>query len=128
MGGIIYYGKYTKAQVERANQIDLEELLRRNGEHLLPSGREKRLENDHSVTIRGNQWFDHAAEQGGYALSFVRRYYGLSSSEGMKLLLGGYSVQRLYPQLKDWNDDLKEEIEQQETFEREQEGGMSFAL
>ncbi|MEI3035983.1 MAG: hypothetical protein V8T62_03390 [Oscillospiraceae bacterium] len=31
MGGIIYYGKYTKDQVERVNQIDLEELLRRNG-------------------------------------------------------------------------------------------------
>ena len=74
--------------MERANQIDLEELLRRNGEHLLTSGREKRLENDHSVTVRGNQWFDHAAEQGGYALSFVRRHYGLSFSEGMKLLLG----------------------------------------
>ncbi|RGX56782.1 DUF3991 domain-containing protein [Anaerotruncus sp. AF02-27] len=88
MGGIIYYGKYTKDQVERANQIDLEELLRRNGEKLLPSGREKRLENDHSVTIRGNQWFDHAAEQGGYSLSFVRQHYGLSFSEGMKLLLG----------------------------------------
>ena len=38
--------------------------------------------------MRGNQWFDHAAEQGGYALSFVRRHYGLSFAEGMKLLLG----------------------------------------
>ncbi len=65
MGGIIYYGKYTKDQVERVNQIDLEELLRRNGEKLLPSGREKRLESDHSITVRGNRWFDHAAEQGG---------------------------------------------------------------
>ena len=88
MGGIIYYGKYTKDQVERANRIDLEELLRRNGEKLLPSGREKRLESDHSITVRGNRWFDHAAEQGGYALSFVRRHYGLSFAEGMKLLLG----------------------------------------
>lgn len=88
MGGIIYYGRYTKDQVEQANQIDLEELLRRNGEKLLPSGREKRLGSDQSVTVRGNQWFDHAAGQGGYALSFVRRHYGLSFSEGMKLLLG----------------------------------------
>ena len=88
MGGIIYYGKYTKDQVERVNRIDLEELLRRNGEKLLPSGREKRLESDHSITVRGNRWFDHAAEQGGYALSFVRRHYGLSFAEGMKLLLG----------------------------------------
>ncbi len=74
--------------MERANRIDLEELLRRNGEKLLPSGREKRLESDHSVTVRGNRWFDHAAEQGGYALSFVRRHYGLSFADGMKLLLG----------------------------------------
>ena len=88
MGGIIYYGKYTKDQVERANQIDLEELLRQRGEKLLRSGRELRLESDHSVTVKGNQWFDHAAEQGGYALSFVRRHYGLSFSEGMRLLLG----------------------------------------
>lgn len=88
MGKIICYGRYTKDQVERANQIDLEEMLRRNGEKLLPSGREKRLESDHSVTVRGNRWFDHAAEQGGYALSFVRRHYGLGFSEGMKLLLG----------------------------------------
>lgn len=88
MGGIIYYGKYTKDQVERANQIDLEELLRRNGEKLTPSGREKRLESDHSITVRGCQWFDHAAERGGYALGFVRQHYGLSFSDGMKLLLG----------------------------------------
>ena len=40
--------------------------------------------------------------------------------------LGGYSVHRLCPQLKDWNDDLKEEVRQQETYE--QEGGMSLAL
>ena len=74
--------------MERANQIDLEELLRQRGEKLLRSGRELRLESDHSVTVKGNQWFDHAAEQGGYALSFVRRHYGLSFSEGMRLLLG----------------------------------------
>ena len=40
--------------------------------------------------------------------------------------LGGYSVYRLCPQLKDWNDDLKEEAKQQETYA--QEGGMSLAL
>lgn len=74
--------------MERANQIDLEELLRQRGEKLLRSGRELRLESDHSVTVKGCRWYDHAAGQGGYALSFVRRHYGLSFSEGMKLLLG----------------------------------------
>ncbi len=88
MGGIVYYGKYTKDQVERANQVDLEELLRRSGEKLIRSGRELRLDSDHSVTINGSQWFDHATDQGGYSLSFVRQHYRLSFSDAMKLLLG----------------------------------------
>jgi len=88
MGGIVYYGKYTKDQVERANQVDLEELLRRSGEKFTRSGRELRLESDHSVTVSGNRWFDHATEQGGYALSFVRQHYRLNFSDAMKLLLG----------------------------------------
>lgn len=87
MGGF-FYGRYTKEQVERANQVDLEELLLRSGEKLLRSGREKRLESNHSVTIRGNEWYDHAAEEGGFALSFVRKHFGLSFQEAMALLLG----------------------------------------
>ena len=27
MGGILYYGKYTREQIDKANQVDLEELL-----------------------------------------------------------------------------------------------------
>ena len=88
MGGIVYYGKYTKDQVERANQIDLEELLRRNGEKLVRSGREMRLESDHSVTVKRNRWYDHATEQGGFALSFVRQHYNMNFTESMKMLLG----------------------------------------
>lgn len=87
MGGF-FYGRYTKEQVERANQVDLEELLLRSGEKLLRSGREKRLASDHSVTIRGNEWYDHAAEEGGFALSFTRKAFGLSFQEAMALLLG----------------------------------------
>ena len=52
MGGIIYYGKYTKDRVERANQIDLEELLRQRGEKLLRSGRELRLESDRGDALQ----------------------------------------------------------------------------
>ena len=87
MGGF-FYGRYTKEQVERANQVDLEELPLRSGEKLLRSGREKRLESDHSITIRGNEWYDHAVEEGGFALSFVRKHFGLSFQEAMALLLG----------------------------------------
>lgn len=100
MGGIVYYGKYTKDQVERANQVDLEELLRRGGENMVRSGRELRLESDHSVTVNGNRWYDHATEQGGYALSFVRQHYNMDFSDAMKLLLGEDGQKPLPPAKK----------------------------
>ena len=71
------YIPFTLEQREKAAGTDLEEFLRRRGEKLLPAGRDKRLANDHSVTIRGSQWFDHGTETGGRAISFVMRYYGL---------------------------------------------------
>lgn len=46
-----------------------------------------RLANDHSVTIRGSQWFDHGAETGGRAISFVMRHYGLDYPQAVTLLL-----------------------------------------
>ena len=45
---------------------------------LIASGRDKRLASDHSITIRGCEWLGHAAEQGGSAISFVKRFYGPS--------------------------------------------------
>ena len=83
------YIHFTEEQKERANSVDLEEFLRRQGETLLSSGREKRLESDHSITIRGNEWFDHAAEEGGLAIDFVQKFYGLSFPEAVTMLLGG---------------------------------------
>ena len=73
---------------ERANSVDLEEFLRRRGEKLIRSGRESRLERRHRITVRGSEWYDHAARQGGHAVSFVQHYYGTSYQEAMKLLLG----------------------------------------
>ena len=59
------YIPFTTEQKERAASVDLEEFLRRRGEKLITSGRDKRLASDHSITIRGCEWFDHATEQGG---------------------------------------------------------------
>ena len=42
-----------------------------------------------SVTIRGNEWYDHAEERGGHAVSFVQRFYHLSYPEAVTMLLGG---------------------------------------
>lgn len=89
---MIIIGKYipfTTEQKELAASIDLEAFLLGRGEKLIQSGREKRLANDHSITIRGNEWYDHAQEQGGNTISFVQRHYNLSFPEAMQALLGG---------------------------------------
>ena len=83
------YIHFTEEQKQRAAAVDLEEFLRCRGETLLSSGREKRLASDHSVTVRGNEWYDHAEERGGHAVSFVQRFYGLSYPDAVTMLLGG---------------------------------------
>ena len=82
------YIHYTDEQKEQANSVDLEEFLRRRGEKLLRAGRESRLARIHHITVRGNEWYDHIARQGGHAVSFVQHYYGMSYQEAMELLLG----------------------------------------
>ena len=79
---------FTDAQKEQAASVDLEEFLRHRGEKLIASGRDKRLASDRSITIRGCEWFDHATEQGGKAVSFVKQFYGLSYPEAVSMLLG----------------------------------------
>ena len=79
---------FTEEEKERAASADLEEFLRRRGEQLLPSGRDKQLASDRSVTIRGCEWYDHEEHEGGSAISFVRRHYGLSYPEAVEELLG----------------------------------------
>ena len=86
MSGYIYF---TDEQKERANSVDLVDFLQRQGEKLLPSGRDKRLDSDHSITVRGNRWYDHSAERGSYAIDLVKRLYNLSFPEAVSLLLGG---------------------------------------
>lgn len=85
MSNYIYFSPEEKA---RAQNTDLVSLLRAQGERPIRSGREYRTPNDPSVTVRGNKWFDHSARVGGYAVSFVQRYYRLSYQEAVLLLLG----------------------------------------
>ena len=44
------YVHFTDDQKCRANNVDLVDFLQRHGEKLLPSGRDKRLASDHSIT------------------------------------------------------------------------------
>lgn len=90
------YIPFTEEQKLRANSVNLVEFLRRQGEKLIPSGRDKRLSSDHSITVRGNEWYDHESKEGGHAISFVQTYYGLTYPEAVKRLLDGEGV--AYPQ------------------------------
>ena len=93
------YLAFTSEQKERAASVDLEEFLRRQGERLIKSGREKRLASDHSVTICGCEWFDHASNEGGRAVSFVQKFYGKSYVEAVSMLLGE-NMEAAYPTSK----------------------------
>ena len=97
MGTFIYF---TENQKRQANEVDLAEFLRRQGEKLLPSGRDYRLDSDHSVTIRGSEWFDHETQTGGHAIDFVRTHYGMTFPEAVTMLLGGEQGQ-CYPQARE---------------------------
>ena len=83
------YVHFTDEQKQRANNVDLVAFLEMKGENLMRAGRERRLASDRSITIRGNEWYDHSAERGGYAIDFVKQFYGLSFPEAVTMLLGG---------------------------------------
>lgn len=94
MSGYVYF---TDEQKQRANAVDLEDFLTRQGEKLLRSGREKRLDSDHSITVRGNKWYDHASEKGGLAIDFVQMFYGSSFPDAVTMLLNGEQGQAYHP-------------------------------
>ncbi len=95
------YIHFTEEQKLRAASVDLEEFLRFRGEGLIRSGRDKRLKSDHSVTVNGNEWYDHATQKGGGPISFVQTFYDLTYPEAVTLLLGGETGEIIYPSAKE---------------------------
>ena len=81
------YIHFTEEQKRQANAVDLPEFLRFKGEPLTRSGQELRLESNHSVTVRGNEWYDHAAEKGGGPVSFLKEFYGMNYQQAVLTLL-----------------------------------------
>ena len=63
------------------------EFLRFKGEPLIREGSEYRLSSNHSVTVRGNEWYDHATEKGGGPVTFLKEFYGMNYQEAVLTLL-----------------------------------------
>lgn len=104
------YIHFTEEEKEQANRVDLEHFLLQQGEKLIPSGREKRLSSNHSITVRGNEWYDHATEQGGYAIDFVKNYYNIPFPDAVTILLGR-SCGTVYHQATEKREEPKKPFE-----------------
>ncbi len=89
------YILFTEDQKRRAASVDLPAFLKLQGVELKRSGKEFRLATDPYITLKGNQWYDQGEQQGGNAISFVRRFYGRSYPEAVTMLLEGRGTQPL---------------------------------
>ena len=85
MGKFVYF---TSAEKRQANEVDLPSFLLDRGEKLIMAGRDYRLVSDHSITVRGPMWYDHAARKGGRAIRFVQQFYDKTYPEAVTMLLG----------------------------------------
>ena len=79
---------FTQEQIDRANQVNLEQFLRSQGEVLVKSGREYRWKNHDSLTVKGNKWFRHSQSKGGYPIDFVMEFYNKTFPEAIQMLIG----------------------------------------
>lgn len=104
------YIHFTEKQKLQANAADLVEFLRFKGEPLIRSGQEFRMANNHSVTVRGSEWFDHATEKGGGPVSFLKEFYGMNYAEAVLTLLNEDAGQ-LCPQVSTPREKVKKPFE-----------------
>lgn len=79
---------YTQEQIDRANQVNLEQFLRSQGEQVIKSGNEYRWKRHDSLTIKENKWFRHSQSKGGYPVEFVMEFLGKSFPEAVQMLIG----------------------------------------
>ena len=79
---------FSQEQIDRANQADLTDFLRGQGEQLERTGNEYRWKRHDSLTVRGNKWYRHSQSKGGAPIDFVMEFYGKSFTEAVELLTG----------------------------------------
>lgn len=82
---------YTESQISAANHADLAAFLMLRGEKLSRRGNQYLWEKN-QVWIHGHEWYSHYESKGGYAVSFVMRYFGLSFQNAVEELIGGSAI------------------------------------
>ena len=82
---------YTESQISAANHVDLAAFLMSRGEKLSRHGNQYIWEKN-QVWIHGHEWYSHYESKGGYAVSFVMRYFGLPFQNAVEELIGGSAV------------------------------------
>ena len=84
--------EYTREQLQRADDTDLYVFLSGRGEQFKRCGKEYRWLRHDSVMINKNEWYRFSQNKGGYAIDFMKEFYGLSFAEAVKELLGEEGV------------------------------------
>lgn len=79
---------YSEQQIETANSTSLVAFINSHGEQLKKFGAQH-LWGKHQVWVRDNRWYTHYDAAGGYAISFVMKYYAMDFQNAVAELLGG---------------------------------------
>lgn len=78
---------YSKEQITVANNVDLVNFLKMQGESLTKSGKDMRWSRHTSVTVRGNRWYEWKSQEGGYPIEFLKRFYQYDFKQAVEVLL-----------------------------------------
>ncbi|MBQ3221949.1 MAG: DUF3991 and TOPRIM domain-containing protein [Clostridia bacterium] len=81
--------KYTEQQIKEASEVDIVDLLRRRGEKVETAGSEHEWKHGgDTIRIRGGKWFNFYENEGGNAISFVRKFFEKDFIQAMQFLIG----------------------------------------
>ena len=104
--------QYSQDQIDRANQVNLVDFLKRMGEEVIRSGSEYRWKKHDSVTLRDNTYFRHSTANGGYPVDFVVKFYHVPFPEAVRMLIqeepeatGEPSEEQFFPPFKSVSSD-----------------------
>ena len=68
--------RYSKEQIEQANNVDLVEYLKSHEYELKREGSQFKLAEHDSLYVRDNQWYWFSQGKGGKTLNFLTEYEG----------------------------------------------------